>query len=198
MIRITAQMVKELRDKTGSGFMECKTALKKVNGSLEDAERFLREKGILNAEKKASRITKQGRIGSYIHGEGRIGVLVELNCETDFVARTEEFKHLLKEISMQIAAMSPYYVSREEISQEEIDKEREIYRVEAVNSGRPEKIIDKIVEGKLGKYFAEYCLLDQTYARDTSMTISDLIKSHIAKLGENIIVKRFSRYVLGE
>lgn len=198
MAEITAQMVKELRDKTGAGIMECKEALKETNGDFEAAEKYLREKGILKAEKKSDRITKQGRVGSYIHGEGKIGVLVELNCETDFVARTEEFKYLLKEISMQIAAMNPLYVSRDDVPEDVLEREKEIYRVEARNSGKPEHIIDKIVEGKLEKYYQEFCLLDQQYIRDDSKTVATLIKEYIAKLGENIVVRRFTRYVLGE
>ena len=197
MAAITAELVKQLRSKTGAGIMECKEALKAKDGNLDEASRYLREKGLLKAEKKMSRAANNGKITAYIHGDGKIGVLLEINCETDFVARTENFNALAREVSMQIAAMAPAYVSEKDVPAEEVEKEKEIYRAEAKNTGKPEKVIDKIVEGKLKKYYSQNCLLKQPYIRDDSKTIEDLVKGGIAKLGENIVVKRFSRFVLG-
>jgi len=197
MAAITAELVKQLRSKTGAGIMECKEALKAKDGDLEEASRYLREKGILKAEKKMNRAANNGKITAYIHGDGKIGVLLEINCETDFVARTEDFNALAREVAMQIAAMAPAYVSEKDVPAEEIEKEKEIYRTEAKNTGKPEKVIEKIVEGKLKKYYSQNCLLNQPYIRDDSKTIEDLVKGGIAKLGENIVIKRFSRFVLG-
>lgn len=197
MAAITAELVKQLRSKTGAGIMDCKEALKAKDGNLEEASRYLREKGLLKAEKKMNRAANNGKITAYIHGDGKIGVLLEINCETDFVARTEDFNALAREMSMQIAAMAPAYVSEKDVPVEEVEREKEIYRTEAKNTGKPEKVIDKIVEGKLKKYYSQNCLLNQPYIRDDSKTIEDLVKGGIAKLGENIVIKRFSRFVLG-
>ncbi len=195
---ISAKVVKELRDKTGAGFMDCKKALEEANGDIEKAIEILKKKGIAKAAKKASRTASEGLIGSYIHHGGKIGVLVEVNCETDFVARTEDFKNLVNEIAMQIAASSPLYVKREDIPEDVLEKEKEVFRAQALESGKPEKIIDKIVNGKMEKYYKEVCLLEQPYIRDDEKTVQDLINEAIAKLGENIVVKRFVRFVIGE
>jgi len=195
---ISAQAVKELRDKTNAGMMECKKALEAANGDVQKAIEILREKGIAKAAAKATRVAKEGVIASYIHPGDKLGVLLEVNCETDFVARTEDFKALVKELAMQVAATNPLAVSREEISAEVIEKEKQIYRTQALNEGKPEKILDKIVEGKLEKYFKEVCLLEQPSIRDQDRTVTDLLNAAIAKLGENIVIKRFSRFRLGE
>jgi len=195
---ISAQAVKELRDKTNAGMMECKKALEAANGDVQKAIEILREKGIAKAAAKATRVAKEGVIASYIHPGDKLGVLLEVNCETDFVARTEDFKALGKELAMQVAATNPLAVSREEISAEVIEKEKQIYRTQALNEGKPEKILDKIVEGKLEKYFKEVCLLEQPSIRDQDRTVTDLLNAAIAKLGENIVIKRFSRFRLGE
>ncbi len=194
---ITAQMVKELRERTGAGMMECKKALEEAGGDMEKAAEILRKKGIAKAEKKASRSTKEGIIGAYIHMGGKIGVLVEVNCETDFVARTDEFQNLVKDIAMQIAAMNPKYVSREDVPEEVIEKEKAIYREQALASGKPEHVVDRIVEGKLNKFFEEVCLLEQTFIKDDSKKVKDIITEAIAKLGENIRVARFARFQVG-
>ena len=194
---ITAQMVKELRERTGAGMMECKKALQEAGGDMEKAMEILRKKGIAKAEKKASRATKEGIIGSYIHMGGKIGVLVEVNCETDFVARTDEFQNLVKDIAMQIAAMNPKYVSKEDVPEEVIEKEKTIYREQALASGKPEHVVDKIVEGKLNKFFEEVCLLEQDFIKDDSKKVKDVITEVIAKLGENIRVARFVRFQVG-
>lgn len=194
---ITAQMVKELRERTGAGMMECKKALEEAGGDMEKAAEILRKKGIAKAEKKASRSTKEGIIGAYIHMGGKIGVLVEVNCETDFVARTDEFQNLVKDIAMQIAAMNPKYVSREDVPEEVIEKEKAIYREQALASGKPEHVVDRIVEGKLNKFFEEVCLLEQAFIKDDSKKVKDIITEAIAKLGENIRVARFARFQVG-
>ena len=195
---ISAKEVKELREKTGAGIMDCKAALKEADGDMEKAIEILKKKGIAKAAKKASRVASDGLIGSYIHHGGKIGVLVEVNCETDFVAKTDDFKNLVNEIAMQIAASNPLYVKREDIPEEVLSKEKEVYRAQALESGKPEKIVDRIVEGKMEKYFKEVCLLEQPYIRDDEKTVKDLINETIAKVGENIVVRRFVRYVLGE
>ena len=195
---ISAKEVKELREKTGAGIMDCKAALKEADGDMEKAIEILKKKGIAKAAKKASRVASDGLIGSYIHHGGKIGVLVEINCETDFVAKTDDFKNLVNEIAMQIAASNPLYVKREDIPEEVLNKEKEVYRAQALESGKPEKIVDRIVEGKMEKYFKEVCLLEQPYIRDDEKTVKDLINETIAKVGENIVVRRFVRYVLGE
>jgi len=193
-----AKLVKTLREMTGAGILECKKALEETGGNLEEAVELLRKRGIAKAAKKAGRETKEGIIHSYIHAGGRVGVLLELNCETYFVARNEVFKELANEIALQIAAMKPQYVSREDIPREVIEKEGEIAREAAIAEGKPEHIAEKIAEGKLEKFFKEVCLLEQPYIKDDKKTIEDLIKEYIAKLGENIKVSRFCRYEIGE
>jgi len=193
-MEVTADMVKTLRQQSGAGIMECKNALKETAGDIEEAIICLRKKGIAKADKKGGRSTGDGAIGSYIHAGGKIGVLLELNCETDFVANTDEFKELLKDIAMHIAAAKPRFISREDVTQDVLDKEREIFAHQARESGKPDHIIDKIVDGKISKFFAENCLQDQAYIKDGDMTILELIKQKIAKLGENITVGSFSRY----
>ncbi len=194
---ITAQMVKELRERTGAGMMDCKKALEEAGGDMEKAMEILKKKGIAKAEKKAAREAKEGIIGSYIHMGGKIGVLVEVNCETDFVARTDEFQQLVKDIAMQIAAMSPKYISVEDVPQEVVEKEKAIYREQALAAGKPEKVVDRIVEGKLQKFFEEVCLLEQRFIKDDSKKVKDVITEAIAKLGENIRVSRFVRFQVG-
>jgi elongation factor Ts len=196
---ITAQQVKELREKTGIGFMDCKQALEESGGDMPKAIEYLRKKGLATASKKVGRTTSQGIITSYIHGNGKIGVLVEVNCETDFVARTDDFQGMVKDIAMQIAAYNPTYVSREEIPQEVIEKEREIAKAQLGDTNKPEEIVRKIVEGKLEKnFYARVCLLDQPFIKDDSKNVQSLITDTIAKLGENILVSRFARFELGE
>lgn len=198
MAEVTAAMVKDLRDQTGAPFIDCKNALNEVNGNIEKALEILRIKGVAKASKKAGRETHEGIITSYIHGGGKIGVLVEINCETDFVARNEEFQNLSKEIAMQIAANNPKYVRKEEVPEQEIEKEKKILRAEVIESGKPENVADKIVEGKINKFFEEVCLLEQPYIREPKTKMIDLISALIAKIGENIVIKRFVRYQLGE
>jgi elongation factor Ts len=195
---ISAQAVKELRERTGAGMMDCKNALIEANGDMERAIEILREKGLAAAAKKAGRVANEGLVEAYIHGGGRIGVLVEVNCETDFVANTEEFRNFVKEICMQIAAANPRYISREDVPQEVIEKEKEILRAQALNEGKPANVIDKIVEGRLEKFYKENCLLEQEYIRDPEKTVKDLLNEMIAKLGENIIIRRFARFERGE
>ena len=199
MVEIKAELVKELREKTGAGFMDCKRALEQTGGDTEKAIDYLRAKGILQAEKRAGRITKEGRVGIYLHRPGeKIGVMVEVNCETDFVARTEEFGAFIRELAMHIAAMAPRYVCREEVPNEVIEREKAIYRQQALESGKPEKVIDKIVEGKLEKFFNEVCLLEQKFIRDPDRTIEELRKELSVKTGENIVIRRFARFQVGE
>ena len=195
---ISANLVKELRDKTGAGMMECKKALESSNGDMEKAVQTLREQGQARAASKAGRTAKEGIVYSYIHPGDRLGVLLELNCETDFVARTEDFRNLAKDLAMQIAAASPLVVVREEVPKELIEKEREIYRQQAKNEGKPEQILDRIVTGKLEKYFQETVLMEQIFVKDQNLTIKELINSVVAKLGENIVPRRFVRFRLGE
>jgi elongation factor Ts len=195
---VSADLVKKLREKTGAGMMDCKKALEKSGGDINKATDYLREQGLTQAAKKASRIAKEGIIYSYIHPGDKLGVLLELNCETDFVARTEDFKLLAKDISMQIAATNPLVVNRSDLRPELLEKEKEIYRTQAKNEGKPEKIIERIVEGKLEKYFQEVCLLEQPFVKDQDRTVKDRINETLAKLGENITVKRFIRFRLGD
>jgi len=195
---ITPEQVKELRGKTGAGVMDCKKALTEANGDMEKAIIILREKGLAKAAQKQSRSATEGIIESYIHGNGRIGVLVEVNCETDFVARNEEFKSLAKDIAMQVAASNPKYLSREDVPAEVIEKEREILRAQALNEGKPEKIVDKIVDGRMEKFFEENCLLEQPFIKDPDKKVSQLIMEKIAVIGENITISRFVRFERGE
>jgi len=195
---ISAEMVKELREKTGAGMMDCKRALTDANGNMEKAVELLRERGLAKAAKKASRVAAEGLVESYIHGNGRIGVLVEVNCETDFVARNEEFKQLAKDIAMQIAAANPKYISREDIPQEVIEKERAILKQQAINEGKPAQVVDRIVDGRIEKFFEEVCLLEQGWIRNPDIKIKDLITEKIAKIGENIVIRRFARFEKGE
>jgi elongation factor Ts len=195
---ISASMVKDLRQKTGAGMMDCKKALTETNGDMEKAIEYLREKGIAGASKKADRVAAEGIVESYIHAGGRIGVLVEVNCETDFVAKTPEFGAFVKDIAMQIAAMNPKYVRREEVAEEEVEKEREILKQQALQEGKPANIVDKMVEGRLVKHFKEICLLDQVFVKDNEKTIDQLVKEQISRIGENITIRRFVRYELGE
>ncbi len=195
---ISAQSVKELREKTGAGMMECKKALVEADGDFEKAVKLLREKGLAAASKKAGRATKEGLIGHYIHSNGKIGVLVEVNCETDFVARNEEFQGFVRDIAMQVAATNPMCVRREEVPSDVLEKEREIFRNQALAEGKPENIVDKIVEGRVNKFYAANCLYEQPFIKDDSMTIEDLIKSRIATIKENISVGRFVRFEVGQ
>ena len=196
MTEITAQMVAALRAKTGAGLIDCKKALAECNGNEEEAIVILKKKGIASAAKKAGRSAQEGAIASYIHNGGKLGVLVEINCETDFVARNEEFQQMVSDVCMHIAAANPTYLKREDVPQEAIDKEIEIAKAQCV--GKPEAAIAKIVEGKLNKWFGEICLLEQPFVKDSSMTVQVLITSKIAKMGENIVIKRFVRFQLGE
>jgi elongation factor Ts len=197
-MEISADAIKELRQRTGVGVMDCKKALAEAGGNVDEAIGLLRKKGLAKAAKRVGRATAEGLITAYIHPGAKIGVLVEVNCETDFVARTEDFQNLSKEIAMHIAAMNPVAISREELKAEFIEKEKEILRAEASASGKPEKVVDKIVEGRLEKFFMEHCLLEQAYIKNPDITIKDFIYDNIAKLGENIAVQRFTRYQLGE
>ena len=198
MANISAAMVKQLREKTGAGMMDCKNALSEVEGDVEKAIELLRKKGLATAQKRAGRALSEGMIQSYIHMTGKLGVLVEVNCETDFVAKNEDFQEFTKNIAMHIAATNPLGITPEDISQEVIEKEKEIYRAQALDMGKPENVIDKIVEGKLNKFYEESCLLNQPYVRDTDISITDLLNQMIAKIGENISIKRFVRYQIGE
>lgn len=195
---ITSAMVKELRDKSGAGIMDCKEALTASNGSMEEAVDYLRKKGLQAAAKKSSRSTREGLVSSYIHAGGRLGVLVEINCETDFVARTDDFQELVRNVAMQIAASNPLYLSPEDVPEEVIAKERSILEEQARQAGRPEQVIAKIVDGRVEKYFRDVCLLQQPFVKDANVTVGDLLKEKIAKVGENITVNRFARFVLGE
>ncbi len=197
-MEIKADLVKELRAKSNAGMMDCKKALLESKGDPEKAEKILREKGLALASKKASRTAKEGLIESYIHPGSRIGVMVEVNCETDFVARNEMFKTFVHDISLHIAASAPLYISIDEVPEEIIEKEKEIYKNQALNEGKPEKIVDKIAEGKIKKFYEENVLLEQSFVKDTDTSIGDLLTQNIAKIGENIVIRRFTRYVLGE
>ena len=198
MANISAAMVKQLREKTGAGMMDCKNALSEVEGDIEKAIEFLRKKGLATAQKRAGRVLSEGIIQSYIHMNGKLGVLVEVNCETDFVAKNEDFQEFAKNIAMHIAASNPLGITPEDVSEEIIEKEKEIYRAQALDMGKPENVTDKIVEGKLNKFYQESCLLNQPYVRDTDMSVADLLNGLIARIGENITIKRFVRYQIGE
>jgi elongation factor Ts len=197
-MEINAAVVKELREKTGAGMMDCKKALTECGGDLEKAIKFLREQGLVKAAAKAARTAKEGLIYSYIHPGDKLGVLVEVNCETDFVARTDDYRALCKDIAMQIAAANPLVINREELPSELLEKEKEIYRTQALNEGKPEKIIEKIVDGRVEKYYQEVVLMEQAFVKDMDKTIKDILTAAIAKIGENIQIKRFTRYRLGE
>jgi elongation factor Ts len=198
MPAISADQVKALRDKTGAGFMECKAALTEASGDVEAATTILRKRGLAQAARKVGRSTQQGQIGAYIHAGGKIGVLVEVNCESDFVARTADFRTLVKELAMQIAAADPKFVRREDVPAEELDRERAIYRAQVENAGKPARVVDKIVEGKLNSYFERVVLVDQPSIRDGNVKVSALIAQTVAKVGENVTVSRFARFKLGE
>lgn len=197
-MEITASMVKELREMTGSGMMDCKKALVENNGDMEKAVEYLREKGLAAAAKKAGRIAAEGIVDSYIHGGGRIGVLVEVNIETDFAAKNVEFRSFVKDMAMQIAASNPQYVQREDVPQEVIEKEKEILKVQAMNEGKPENIAEKMVAGRIEKFFKEACLLEQPFIKDTDKTVQDVLNEKIAIIGEKISIRRFVRYEMGE
>jgi len=197
-VQISAAMVKELRDKTGAGMMDCKRALAESGGDLSAANDYLRKKGLATARKRADRTANMGQVGAYIHGGGKIGVLVEVNCETDFVGRTEEYSEFVKNIAMHIAAAAPLAVRREDLDPEVVDREKAIYREQALAQGKPEKVVDRIVEGKLKKFYAESCLLEQPFVKDTDMTVADYLNQTIAKTGESMEIRRFARFVLGE
>jgi len=197
-MEISASMVKELREKTGAGMMECKKALQETNGNIEKAIEYLREKGIASAAKKAGRIAAEGLVEAYIHSNGRIGVLVEVNCETDFVAKTDSFKNFVHDIAIHIAAANPQYLNRVEVPQEVLEKEKEILRVQALNEGKPANIVERMVEGRIEKFYKEFCLLEQPFVKNPDINIDTLVKEQIAKIGENINIRRFVRYELGE
>ena len=195
---ITAEQVKQLRDKTGAGMMECKAALTEANGDMEEAVTILRKRGLAQAAKRAGRATAQGTVGTYIHLGGRIGVMVEVNCESDFVARTDDFNNLVKEVAMHIAAADPKWVRREDVPAEAIEKEKAIYRAQMENSGKPANVLDKIIEGKLGSFYSQFVLLDQPSIRDGNVTIGQVVAQATAKTGENIQISRFTRYRVGD
>ncbi|HEY7165165.1 MAG TPA: translation elongation factor Ts [Candidatus Binatia bacterium] len=197
-MEVSAATVKELREKTGAGFMDCKKALAETAGNLEKAVDYLRQKGLAAAAKKADRAATDGAVGAYVHPGGKIGVLVEINCETDFVARTTEFQALLKDVAMQVAAASPRYVRREEVPADEVEKEKSIYRQQAIESGKAEKVVDKIVEGKMERFYSEACLLEQAFIKDPDKKVTDIVNDAIARMGENIQIRRFARFHLGE
>lgn len=196
-MEISAQLVKQLRERTGAGMMECKAALVEAKGDLAEAEVVLRKKGVASAAKKASRSTKQGVISAYIHPGSQLGVLIEVNCESDFVARTDDFQELVHDLAMQVAAADPQFIRKEEVTASALEKEKEIQRARAIAEGKPEKMADKIVEGRMNKYYEEVCLYEQPFIKDNTLTINDVIKAKIAKLGENISVSRFARFKVG-
>lgn len=195
---ISADAVKKLREKTGVGLMDCKEALKHSNGDMEKAVDFLREKGLAKLQKRMGRVASEGSVAAYIHTGGKVGAMVEINCETDFVAKTDQFQNFVKDIAMQITAANPLYVKREDIPQEHLDREKTIYRNQALESGKPEKIVDKIAEGKLEKFYQEVCLVEQTFIKNPDMTIKDLLEELLVKTGEKIVISRFVRFQLGE
>jgi elongation factor Ts len=197
-MEITAQLVKQLRERTGAGMMECKNALIEAKGDLAEGEVVLRKRGIASAAKKSSRTTKQGVIGSYIHQGAQLGVMIEVNCESDFVARTDDFQTLVHDLAMQIAAADPQFIRKEDVTPAALEKEREIQRARAIGEGKPEKMADKIVEGRLNKYYEEVCLYEQPFIKENTTTVGDVIKTKIAKLGENISVSRFVRFKVGD
>jgi len=198
MSEVNANLVRELRDRTGAGMMDCKRALSESEGDLERALVSLRERGLAAAAKRAGRSASEGCVGSYIHAGGKIGVLVEVNCESDFVARTDDFQNLVKDLAMQVAAANPRFVRREDVPAELIEQERGIYRTQAANTGKPAPVIEKIVDGKVEKFFSEVCLLEQPFIKDPDRTVTRLVAEAVAKLGENVIVRRFARFQLGE
>jgi len=197
-MEISLEMVKDLRQRTGAGIVDCKTALQEAGGNIDAAIDFLRRKGLATAAKKAGRIATDGLVSSYIHAGGKMGVLLEVNCETDFVAKTEDFQTFVKNMAMQIAAANPAYIRREEVPAPVIEREKEIYRSQALDSGKPEKVIDRIVEGKMERFYSEVCLLEQTYVKDSDLTVKEVLDAMIAKVGENISIRRFCRFQLGE
>ncbi len=197
-MEVSVELVKDLRQRTGAGVIDCRTALQEAQGNMEAAIDYLRRKGLATAAKKAGRIATDGLVSSYIHAGGKMGVLVEINCETDFVAKTEDFQTFVKNIAMHIAATNPQFIRREEIPEEVLERERTIYRTQAQEAEKPQKVIDKIVEGKMERYYSEACLLEQTYVRDSDLTIKELLDAMIAKVGENISIRRFARFQLGE
>ncbi|MGE5216611.1 MAG: translation elongation factor Ts [Chloroflexota bacterium] len=197
-MEVSASTVKELREKTGAGMMDCKKALAETGGDIQKAVDFLRQKGLAAAAKKADRTAADGAVGAYVHPGGKIGVLIEINCETDFVARTAEFQAVLKDIAMQVAAANPRFVRREEVPAQELEKERAIYRQQALDTGKPEKVVDKIVDGKIERFYSEVCLLEQAFIKDPDKSVTDVVNDAIARLGENIQIRRFARYHLGE
>ena len=197
-MEISASLVRDLREKTGAGIMDCKKALAETELNFEAAVTYLREKGLASAAKRADKATSEGAVGSYIHAGGKVGVIVEVNCETDFVAKTDEFQSFVKDIAMHIAALNPLYVRREDVPQDVIDKEISIYKTQALESGKPEKVVEKMVDGKVEKFFQEICLLEQSFVKDPDRTVKELLTATIAKLGENISIKRFARFKVGE
>jgi len=197
-MEISIELVKDLRQRTGAGVIDCKTALQETKGDVDAAIEYLRRKGLATAAKKAGRIATDGMVSSYIHAGGKMGVLVEINCETDFVAKTEDFQTFVKNIAMHIAAANPQYIRREEIPAEVLEKEKRIYRSQAIESGKPEKVIDKIVQGKMERFYSEVCLLEQTYFKDADLIVKEVLDAMIAKVGENINIRRFARFQLGE
>ena len=198
MAEITAAMVKQLREKTGAGFMECKSALVEAGGDMAQAELILRKRGQASAQKKASRATTEGLVGCYIHAGGKLGVMVEVNCETDFVARTDDFRELVHDVAMQIAATDPRYIRKEDVPQDVLQQEKDVQRARALEEGKPEKVVDKVIEGRLAKFYEEVCLLEQPFVKDNTTTVGQLVASKIAKVGENITVSRFVRFKVGE
>ena len=198
MAEITAQMVKQLRERSGVGFMDCKKALVETNGNMAEAELYLRKQGIAVAQKKASREANEGAIGSYIHAGSKLGVLVEVNCETDFVARTDEFRQFVHDLAMHIAATDPQCIRKEDVSPDVLEKEKQVQRERALQEGKPERVLDKIVEGRLGKFYQEICLLEQPFVKDNSVTVGELVTSKIVQLGEKIAVSRMARFKVGE
>jgi elongation factor Ts len=197
-VEVSSSMVKDLREKTGAGMMDCKKALSETGGNFEKAVDYLRQKGLATAAKRAGRIAAEGRVGSYVHAGGKIGVIVEVNCETDFVAKTDDFQSFAKDVAMHIAASNPLYIQRENVPPEVLGREREIYRAQAREAGKPEKIMEKIIAGKLEKFYSEVCLLEQPFIKDPDLTVQDLLNGLIGKLGEKVEIRRFSRIQVGE
>jgi elongation factor Ts len=198
MAEITAAQVKQLRERTGAGMMECKKALVEGKGNMEEAETLLRKWGIASAGKKSSRTTKQGLIGTYIHAGGQLGVMIEVNCESDFVARTDDFKELVHDVAMHVAATDPRFIRREDVTQDVIEKEKDIQRARALNEGKPPQVVEKMIEGRMNKFYEEICLMEQPFVKEPTMTVGQLVKTKIAKLGENISIARFVRFKVGE
>ena len=197
-VKIDAKLVKELREKSGAPMGDCLKALQEANGDMENAFVVLRKRGMASAAKKASRSTNEGAVGTYIHAGGKIGVMLELNCESDFVARTEDFQGLLRDISMHIAAVDPRFIARDEVTEADVEREKEIYRSQAAATGKPANIIEKMLEGKMGKFYEEVCLLDQPFIKEQSQTVAQVIATKVAKLGENITIRRFARFKIGD